>query len=277
MKGFLASALAAVERVDKTTLARPLYLAFSYDEEIGCVGVRDLIERLSRENFKAEGCIIGEPTGQNVALGHKGKLAGCILCTGQAAHSANPALGCNAISLAAEMIIEVETLQKHLAQHGAHDKAYPFASTSIHIGTIRGGSALNIVPEHCKMEFEIRNISGDDPHALVARLQYQASRIIERHGKGDINIDITNEYPGLETSADNVFAAKMLAAAGTKSCKVGFGTEAGLFKAGLDMPVVVCGPGSIDRAHKPDEYITRDELAACDQFLDKVIASLSAL
>lgn len=276
MKGFLASALAASLRADKTALTRPLWLAFSYDEEIGCVGVRDLLARLGQEKFQAEGCIIGEPTEQKVALGHKGKLAGCIFCTGQAGHSANPALGCNAISLAAEMVRVAEDLQHHLTAHGARDQAYPFPVTSVHIGTIKGGSALNIIPEHCEMQFEIRNVAGDDPQALVARLRHQADVLVKQRGAGEIKLTVTNEYPGLETRADEAFAQKTLAAAGADYCKIGFGTEGGLFKDQLHLPVVVCGPGSIDRAHKPDEYVTREELAACDQFLDNVIASLSS-
>lgn len=276
MKGFLASALSASLRVDKSTLTRPLWLAFSYDEEIGCVGVRDLLARLENENFQAEGCIIGEPTEQKVALGHKGKLAGCIFCTGVAGHSANPSLGCNAISLAADMVKAAEGLQHQLSAQGARDQAYPFPVTSVHIGTIKGGSALNIIPEHCEMQFEIRNVAGDDPQALVARLRQQAESLVKQRGAGGISLTVTNEYPGLETRADNAFAQKTLAAAGTDYCKIGFGTEGGLFKDKLNLPVVVCGPGSIDRAHKPDEYVTRAELAACDQFIDRIIDSLKA-
>lgn len=275
MKGFLAAALHAAARADKNKLLRPLHLAFSYDEEIGCVGVRDLLARLSAESFQAEGCIIGEPTEQKVAVGHKGKLAGCICCTGLSAHSANPPLGCNAISLAADMVAEAEALQAEIWQKAVQDLSYPFPVTSVHIGTIKGGSALNIVPEHCEMQFEIRNIAGDNMNDLVQNLRQRADSVVARRGKGAIDIEITNEYPGLLTNLDNSFAKKIINAAGTEICKIGFGTEGGLFKEQLNMPVVVCGPGSIDRAHKPDEYITRDELTACDSFLDKVIAGLS--
>jgi acetylornithine deacetylase len=275
MKGFLAASLSAAARADKTKLVRPLHLAFSYDEEVGCIGVRDLLERLAKENFQAEGCVIGEPTEQKVALGHKGKLAGCICCFGQPAHSANPALGCNAISLAAEMAREAETLQTELASSGAHDDAYPFPSTSVHVGTIKGGSALNIVPEYCEMQFEIRNVAGDEPHALVEHLRGRAAEIVLRRGIGAIKIEITNEYPGLDTKEDSEFVRKMLRATSTPACKIGFGTEGGLFNETLHIPVVVCGPGSIDRAHKPDEYVMQDELDACDAFLDRVIAGLA--
>ncbi|MBU6396916.1 MAG: acetylornithine deacetylase [Rhodospirillales bacterium] len=276
MKGFLASALSAAARADKAKLVRPLHLAFSYDEEVGCIGIRDLLARLAKENFQAEGCIIGEPTEQKVALGHKGKLAGCIRCIGLPAHSANPSLGCNAISLAAEMVCAVHTLQAELAESGAHDNAYPFPSTSAQVGTIKGGTALNIVPEFCELQFEIRNVAGDAPRALVERLRGNAANIAAHHGKGRITIEITNEYPGLDTPENDAFAQKILRAASSQPAKIGFGTEGGLFKEMLHLPVVVCGPGSIDRAHKPDEYVTQDELDACDAFLDRVIAGLYA-
>ncbi|MDE2239393.1 MAG: acetylornithine deacetylase [Rhodospirillales bacterium] len=276
MKGFLAAALSAAARADKSKLARPLHLAFSYDEEVGCIGVRDMLARLAKENFRAEGCVIGEPTEQKVALGHKGKLSGCINCFGLAAHSANPTLGCNAITLAAEMVCAAEALQAELAQTGPRDEAFPFPSTSVHVGTIRGGTVLNTVPEFCEMEFEIRNVASDEPAVLVERLRGRAAEITSRHGKGSIEIEITNEYPGLDTTANDAFARKMIEAAGSPPGKIGFGTEAGLFKEVLHLPAVVCGPGSIDRAHRPDEYVTQDELDACDAFMDRVIAGLAA-
>ncbi len=276
MKGFLAAALCAAARADKTKLARPLHLAISYDEELGCLGVRNLLARLAKEKFQAEGCIIGEPTELKVALGHKGKLAGRICCFGQAAHSANPALGCNAISLAAEMVCAAQRLQALLAAHGARDSAYPFPTTSVHIGTIEGGSTLNIVPEYCEMQFEIRNVMGDEPSELLEWLRGEAAKIMAQQSKGRIEIETTNAYPGLETNPAGDFAKKILRAAGTPICKVDFGTEGGLFSQQLHLPVVVCGPGSIERAHKPDEYVTQKELDDYDAFLDHVIAGLSS-
>jgi acetylornithine deacetylase len=275
MKGFLAAMLTAAERCDIKKLKRPLHLALSYDEEIGCIGVRDLLTRLHAENFKAQGCIIGEPTEMRVATGHKGKLAGCICCHGLPAHSANPMLGCNAIHLAASMVREAETLQAWLAEHGARDAAYPLPYTSVHIGTIAGGTALNIVPEYCEMQFEIRSLSAENPEALVARLRTAAARIIAAAGKGNIEIRVTNQYPGLDTPPDAPLAQMALAAAGTALSKIGFGTEGGLFGETLGLPTIICGPGSIDRAHKPDEYVTTSELAACDNFLDRVIETLT--
>ncbi len=274
MKGFLAAMLTAAERADKRKLTRPLHLAFSYDEEIGCVGVRDLLTRLQAEGFKAQGCVIGEPTELRVITGHKGKIAGCICCRGKAAHSANPALGCNAIELAGGMLAEMSALQQELAR-ARRDDAYPFPHTSLHAGKIAGGVALNIVPDACDIEFEIRYLAGEDTGALLERLRTAGSRLAAPSNGGSVEVRVTNEYPGVETPVDAPITQQALAAADAmETGKIGFGTEAGLFAQALGMQTVICGPGSIDRAHKADEYVTRDELAACDAFLDKMIATL---
>jgi len=274
MKGFLAAMLTAAERCATAKLRRPLHLVFSYDEEIGCIGVRDLLARLRAQNFQAQGCIIGEPTEQRVITGHKGKIAGCIHCRGVAAHSANPPLGCNAIMLAADMLAEMAALQTELA-NAAHDDAYPFPFTSLHAGTIKGGVALNIVPDACDIAFEIRHVAGEDTQALLARLRSAGARRAAASNGGAVEVRVTHDYPGVDTPQDAAIVHTALAAAETtQTGKVSFGTEAGLFTQALGLETVICGPGSIDRAHKPDEYVTRDELAACDTFLDRIISSL---
>jgi acetylornithine deacetylase len=274
MKGFLAAMLSATERCAPAKLSRPLHLAISYDEEIGCIGVRDLLARLRAQNFQAEGCIIGEPTGLRVITGHKGKIDGCICCRGRAAHSANPPLGCNAIMLAGNMLSELAALQAELAK-ASHDTAYAFPCTSLHAGKIKGGVALNIVPDACDIAFEIRYVAGEDTEALLARLRAAGARLAAASNGGLVEVRITNEYPGVETAQDAAIVRTALAATQTtQTGKVSFGTEAGLFTGALGLETVICGPGSIDRAHKADEYVTKDELAACDTFLDRVIATL---
>ncbi|MGO9818822.1 MAG: acetylornithine deacetylase [Acidocella sp.] len=274
MKGFLAAMLTAAERADKSKLTRPLHLAFSYDEEIGCVGVRDLLTRLQAGGFKAQGCVIGEPTELRVITGHKGKIAGCICCRGRAAHSANPALGCNAIALAGSMLAELAIMQEELIQAG-RDDAYPFPHTSLQPGKISGGVALNIVPDACDIEFEIRYLAGENTGAQLARLRVAGARLAASSNGGVVEVRVTNEYPGVETPLDAPITQQALVAAGAaETGKVAFGTEAGLFAHALDTQTVICGPGSIDRAHKADEYVTREELVACDAFLDRMVATL---
>ncbi|MDE8344740.1 MAG: acetylornithine deacetylase [Acidocella sp.] len=279
MKGFIACALALATRIPGRTLKQPLHIALSHDEEIGCVGVRTMLTTLAQEGFAARGCIIGEPTGLRVACGHKGKISGCICCRGQAAHSANPALGCNAIYLAAGMIGELRDLQTWLRDHGAHDAAYAVPYSTVHVGTIKGGTVLNVVPESCDFSFELRLLPGDDPHFLLRRLEDAAMRIsapetVAGH-HASIEINEQNRYPGLDTAPDaGVAALAGMASGHAGAIKIDFGSEAGLFSEQLRIDSIVCGPGMIDRAHKPDEFITQDELDHCDSFLDRIAATL---
>lgn len=278
MKGFVACMLTAADGLRHARLARPLHIAISHDEEIGCVGVRSMLQRLAAEGFRAAGCIVGEPTGLAIATGHKGKIAGSIRCQGQAAHSANPMLGCNAINLAARMIGETEALQEWLAQNGARDAAYAAPYSTVHVGTIAGGTALNIVPDSCSLGFEIRLLPGDSPDDLLARLTARGQEIAASARSGGhaaaIEVSVQNAYPGLQTAEDAPIATLVRQAGAGAAVKLSFGTEGGLFNDMLGVPTVVCGPGSIDRAHKPDEFITRDELAAGDAFLDRIVHSL---
>jgi len=273
MKGFIASALNVLAR--RPVLSRPVYLAVSHDEEIGCVGVRSMLETMAAEGFAARGCIIGEPTGMRVAVGHKGKVAGCICCIGEAAHSAKPALGCNAIYLAGGMMREMQALQDWLVAHGARDAAYEVPHSTVQIGTIAGGTVLNIVPARCEMKFEFRLLPGDDAAPLLARLRAAGDRLAAvetaqgRHAA--ITVEAQNSYPGLDTGPQADILSVAQAAGGGAPFKVGFGSEAGLFSEMVGLPAVVCGPGSIDRAHKPDEYITQGELDECDAFLQRVV------
>jgi acetylornithine deacetylase len=278
MKGFIACAITAAQRLAGKSLAQPLHIAISHDEETGCVGVRSMLATLADEKFLGRGCIIGEPTGMRIATGHKGKISGCIRCRGQAAHSANPDLGSNAIYLAAGMVAEVRHLQDWLLAHGARDAAYEVPHSTIHIGTIAGGTVLNIVPEFCDMAFEFRLLPGDMPEPLMARLRDAGARLaaveVARGRFAAVEILEENAYPGLETSQSNGLVARARTAGGGNFYKAGFGTEAGLFTQTLGLPAIVCGPGDIDRAHKPDEFITREELTACDAFLDNIVQTL---
>jgi acetylornithine deacetylase len=280
MKGFLAAMLTAAHAASERRLVRPLHLLVSHDEEIGCVGVRSMLAHLARQGFRAAGCVVGEPTGMAVALGHKGKLAARIRCRGRAAHSANPLLGVNAIRLGAQMVDMVAAMQVDLASAGARDEAYEVPHSTAHVGIIAGGTALNIVPDHCAIDMEIRLVPPDDGALLLDDLRRRGLEIAAAippelaDGTG-IAIELLNAYPGLEIAEADPFVALVRAASGGNgTVKLSFGSEGGLIRRDLDMPVVVCGPGSIDRAHKPDEYITPDELAACDVFLARLLDRL---
>ncbi len=278
MKGFLACALRAAVLASRRALRVPLHLAFSYDEEVGCLGVRSLVEDMGRWTHRPELCIVGEPTLLKIAVGHKGKTALHATCHGRAAHSAYPDQGINTIYMAADLIARLRARQAEIVRRGPFDTGYGVPYTTLHAGVIRGGTVLNIVPERCEMELEIRNLPADDPAALVAGLRSDAAAAaaaIDASGTARIELRITNEYPGLDTPADSPAVALAAALTGDATLiKVGFGSEGGLFSGVLGIPSVVCGPGSIDDAHKPDEYLSLDQLARCDAMLEALIERL---
>ena len=278
MKGFLACALRAAARAARRTLSMPLQIAFSYDEEIGCVGVRSLIDDMAGWTHRPTFCIVGEPTMLRTAVGHKGKVALKATCHGRAAHSANPGKGVNAIHMATDLIGRLRGRQAAMEESGPRDAAYEVPYTTLHVGVIRGGTALNIVPSRCELEFEIRNIAADDPGNIVAEIRADAAQIARSAGDARIGIDleVTNEYPGLETPADSAVVALAAALTGHRDLiKVGFGSEGGLFSGRLGIPTVVCGPGSIDQAHKPDEFVATDQLLRCDAMLEALLERLA--
>jgi acetylornithine deacetylase len=289
MKGFIACALGAAERASRQRLEVPLQLAFSHDEEVGCLGVRSLIEDMATWPVRPRFCIVGEPTLLRIAIGHKGKTAMRARCRGRAAHSARPAAGVNAIHLATDFIGAVRARQAVIERVGARDPAYEVPYTTLHVGVIQGGTALNIVPDRCELELEFRNLAADDPAALLIALRRDADAVAADARRGDaagvdaaplspvgIDLEVTNDYPGLDTPPDAEVVAFVAALTGqSERIKVGFGSEGGLFSGRLGIPSVVCGPGSIDQAHKPDEFVTLDQLDRCDAMLDALLVRLS--
>ena len=279
MKGFIACALRAAQLATEHELSIPLQLAFSYDEEIGCVGVRSLIDDMATWAHRPQFCIVGEPTLLRPAIGHKGKTALTATCRGHAAHSASPGRGVNAIYMATELVDKIRVRQSSIEAGGVRDDAYDVPYTTLHVGVVRGGTVLNIVPARCDLEFEIRNLPEDDVSQIVAEMRADAAAIASAVQRDDVDVgielEVTNEYPPLDTPADSEVVALVAALTGQhERIKVGFGSEGGLFSARLGVPTVVCGPGSIDQAHKPDEYIDRDQLHRCDAMMDALLERL---
>lgn len=279
MKGFVAAALSCAGMAARRPLETPLHLALSYDEEIGCVGVHSLIDMLDAAPIRPAMCIVGEPTEMVIATGHKGKTAIEAACTGSEAHSAFAPQAVNAIHLACDLIAEIRHLQDDLVLTGAKDIAYDIPHTTLHAGLIHGGIALNIVPNHAFVIFEIRNLAADDPKHILARLRQAVVPVIaearRRAPDADIVFRVINGYPGLETPLDDEVVA-MVAGLTTREerIKVAFGTEAGLFSNQLGIPSVVCGPGSMAQGHKADEFVTLAQLAACDKMLAALVDRL---
>lgn len=281
MKGFVASALALAGRAASRDLATPLHLAFSHDEEIGCVGVRSLIDALETRPVRPQFAIVGEPTGMAIATGHKGKLAARATCCGVTGHSALAPKALNAIHLACDFVGTLRRLQDDIERTGPRDADYDVPYTTLHAGRIEGGTALNIVPERCTLDFEIRNVAEDDPEAILARLMDEAAALAAaRRGdfpEASIGIDRLNDYPGLANRPDSAvvdFLRGLLDEAPLR--KVAFGTEGGLFSGRLGIPTLVCGPGSMEQGHKADEFIAIDQLAACDRLMERLLDRIAA-
>ncbi|MEP9379262.1 acetylornithine deacetylase [Aquabacter sp. CN5-332] len=280
MKGFVASMLALAGRAAGRTLATPLHLALSHDEEVGCVGVRSLIERLETAPIRPLMCIVGEPTLLRIATGHKGKLAARATCCGVEGHSALAPKALNAIHLACDFVGVLREHQDRIAEEGTRDPDYEVPFTTLHAGVIAGGTALNIVPNRCTVDFEIRNIAEDDASQILDRLMDDAARLVQRSRgafpEADIAFEVVNTYPGLATPSDApivAFVRRLIEDPST--FKVAFGTEGGLFDGRLSIPTIICGPGSMDQGHKPDEYIALDQLAACDRMMDRLLDQLA--
>jgi len=281
MKGFVAGALALAERAGRATLKEPLKIVLSYDEEVGCLGLRDMLPSVLPLIGQPRAVIVGEPTEMQLALGHKGKVALNAVCHGQAGHSAMAPDFVNAIHLAADFVGAVRTLQAELAATGPRDADYDIPCTTLHVGKIAGGRALNIVPDRAEIAFEIRHLAADDPKALVARLRQEAERIAAPYSAifevARIEIAQVSAYPGLSVDPGAEVAGMVQRLSGRSGhFKVPYGTEAGFFaEAGLAS--VVCGPGSMPRqGHKPDEYIELSELSALDRMLSRILTEISA-
>ena len=285
MKGFVACALRTLLLASTRQLTTPLHLALSYDEEIGCVGVHSMLDMLAQAPFTPLMCIVGEPTELEVAIGHKGKTACHVTCTGRAAHSSLAPQALNAIHLATDFIHRIRQLQERLRQSGARDDAYDVPYTTLHVSNIHGGVALNIVPDSCRFDMEIRNLAEDNPESLMKIIRDDARQLTaaaQTHvEEANIELDLFNTYPGLDTGADESvvsFVQSLTQSNDTTKAngtmKVTFGTEAGLFSSKLRIPSVVCGPGSMQQGHKPDEFIALDQLERCDVMLGRLLDCL---
>lgn len=277
MKGFLACVMAAVPRMLTSELVRPIHIAFSYDEEVGCVGARRMVERLAEDGVAPAYCVVGEPTMMEVVTGHKGKRSMKVTVRGLACHSSLAPQGVNAVDYAALMVVRMREIAKRLAGDGARDEAFDVPFSTAHTGTIAGGTALNIVPDECSFLCEFRALPSEDPDIYVEELRAYARELTAemRAVSPDTGIDVEvyAGFPGLDTppEAEITTLAKSFAGANGHS-KVAYGTEAGLFAKGLGCQTIVCGPGSITVAHRPDEYVEQSQLDRCDRFLDKLIA-----
>ncbi len=279
MKGFVSAFLAAVPAVKARALARPLHLFISYDEEVGCHGAKRLIEDLDESGLKPALCVVGEPSGMQPILAHKGKLNLRVAVRGLPGHSSEPGKGVNAIQAAGEAIAYVAAEARRLAKEGPFEDGFDPPHTTIHVGTVQGGTILNIIPERCEFIMEWRTIPGDDAMRHLERMRQfvvaniePAMHAVNRNTGFELDVLIT--MPGLSLNPDHELTSIVKQLTGFNSTgKVSYGTEGGYYQ-GADIPTIVCGPGHIAQAHQPDEWIAQEQLDACDAFIHRLVDRL---
>ena len=263
MKGFVACALSAAAALPRR-LSRPLHIALSYDEEVGCVGVRHMIARLPELCAPPLGCIVGEPTGLRPVLRHKGKAGGRVTVSGRSGHSSRPDLADNAIHLAAEVVLAIRARHDRFAAEGPFHGAFAPPASTLQVGVIGGGTSLNTVPDACRVDWEVRAVPGVEPLAVAAEIAAAVERILAPHRAAGREVgalcEVLSAYPALDLAAESELCGLVAGLSGRAVLEaVSYGTEAGLYQA-AGVPSIVCGPGDIAQAHRPDESIAASEL-----------------
>lgn len=277
MKGFLAVMLAAVPLFQKAKLQKPVHLIFSYDEETGCTGVRPMIERMGKDLPMPEFVMVGEPSNCQVVEAHKGIVSFVTTVRGFEAHSSLLHLGVSAVAIAARLINFLSETQATFIKQQNDGRFTPPYST-VHVGMVEGGTARNIVAKHCSFAWEVRSLPGFHGIDVANQMMAFASECLLPDMKAiskscDISTLQKGEVPGLAAHASAIELGLKLARQNA-SHAVSYGTEAGLFEL-ADMPCVICGPGNINEAHKPDEFIEEAELIGCMAAMRRIIEQLS--
>ena len=280
MKGFIAAVLAAAPAMVQAGLKRPLHIALSYDEEIGCLGAPVMIAELQKRGLTPEHCIVGEPTSMRMVVAHKGIHTFRCAVHGKAAHSSLTPQGVNAIEYAAKLIVFINELAGRLKARHDTDPDYDVPFSTLSVNTIAGGIAGNIVPQLCEFEFDYRNLPHMSPADITAPIEAHirevlqpqmqaveaACRIDMRHGEN------VPAMPEAEAALLHDLVTQLVQ--DSSRLKVAYATEGGQFQqAGI--ATVICGPGNIEQAHKADEFVELSQLARCDAFLHKLIAAQS--
>jgi acetylornithine deacetylase len=281
MKGFIAAVLCMAPRFAARRLSRPLHIALTYDEETGCFGARALVEELRNDRIRPAAAIIGEPTSMRIVEGHKGCFEYTTEFTGLDGHGSSPDKGVNAIGYAVRYATRLMELSEELKTRAPGNNRFEPPWTTVNLGRIAGGDAHNVIAGHCRLDWEMRPIQGSDADLVCEAIDAYAQTELEpamQAVSADAGIirHVIGEIAGLEPVDDNEALRIVAALTGAQGAElVPFGTEAGLFQA-LGMTCVVCGPGSIDQAHKPDEFVSREQLSACLQMLAGLEQQLAA-
>ena len=279
MKGFVGVALALAPQIAQARLTRPIHFALSYDEEVGCVGVTGLLEDLKREGLKPALAIIGEPTLMKIVGAHKGGAKMVTTCHGREHHSSAPEKGANAVMMAGEFVAMLDNVWDGLRADA--DPRFDPPHSTVQATVIAGGTAVNILAREANVTWEYRCLPDRDPQTILTAIQQRAqSEILPKYRARATEADMTTrlhaQYPGLRMDEDSPAVRLVREVTGANAVEaVSYGTEAGHFQ-NYGIPAVICGPGSIEQAHRADEFCDVSELTACEAFLRKIIAKASA-
>jgi acetylornithine deacetylase len=279
MKGFIGIILAQgpkfVAALNDNRLDAPLHYSLSYDEEVGCIGVRGLIRDLEENNIRPAGCVVGEPTSMQPIIAHKGTHRFRCSVHGREAHSSYVTHGVNAIEYAARLVVFIRQIADRLAQIETRDYGFTVPYSTLSTGVIHGGIAANVVPKDCVFQFDMRTLPNTSPEALHQEIRAYAATLAREMQAVDehsgIDLEWLSQTVGLAAAeTDAIVQWAMQLSRNTQVGKVSYGTEAGLFQK-MGVPSVICGPGDIAQAHRPNEFVTLEQLAQCEKFMDRIL------
>jgi acetylornithine deacetylase len=279
MKGFIGIILSQAPKfiaaLNSNKLDAPLHYALSYDEEVGCLGVRSLIRDLEEHDIRPAGCVVGEPTSMQPIIAHKGTHRFRCAVHGREAHSSYVTYGVNAIEYAARLVVFIRQIADRLAQIEQRDYGFTVPYSTLSTGLIRGGIAANVVPKDCEFQFDMRTLPNASPDALYREIRTYAEQLsLEMKAvdpESGIDLVWASQTVGLAASeTDAIVRWAMQLSRNTSVGKVSYGTEAGLFQK-MGVPTVICGPGDIAEAHRPNEYVSFDQLTQCEAFMNRIL------
>jgi len=279
MKGFIGIILAQapkfVAALNDNRLDAPLHYSLSYDEEVGCIGVRGLIRDLEENHIRPAGCVVGEPTSMQPIIAHKGTHRFRCRVRGREAHSSYVTHGVNAIEYAARLVVFIRRIADRLAQIETRDYGFTVPYSTLSTGLINGGIAANVIPKDCTFQFDMRTLPNTPPDALFQEIcTYAQDLAREMHAvdeKSGIDLEWLSQTAGLAAAeSDAIVQWAMQLSRNARVGKVSYGTEAGLFQK-MGVPSVICGPGDIAQAHSANEFVTLEQLAQCERFMDRIL------
>lgn len=276
MKGFIAVVLSLVPELKKLSLLKPIHFSFTCDEEIGCLGVDYTVDYLEKVGIRPEGCIVGEPSGMQPIIGEKGRRVYHCQLHGKAVHSSLAADGCNAVEFASRLICYINNLAQYVKEQGPFDSDFDYPFTTITTNMISGGIATNIVPGSCEFMLELRYTDNFPLQNFSSQIEnYISNELLpdmkKNYAEAAIYFDEISDSAGFNASEDALVTRLVRAITGVKTrSKVSYGTEAGTFQNAY-IPTIICGPGDIHQAHRPNEFITIEQLNLCEKVVRNVV------